>query len=203
MNWQQAFDENYLNVSNLLSILRVLLLPFFIYLTLLYLEDPTGTLLSYIIGIAVLATITDFLDGFLARKLHQETIVGRYLDPICDKIVILTALTLLFMYFELPAWVYFFYIGREVVGVWGGTYLYFKRDLQAKPNIFGKIAVALAAILTLWYYSVPYLKTVLSAGDFFLDATPIAYVFVIVHVAGMIGYLVQYGKIVVAKKQVY
>ncbi|MBW7858961.1 MAG: CDP-alcohol phosphatidyltransferase family protein [Leptonema sp. (in: Bacteria)] len=199
MNWQQAFDENYWNISNLLSIVRVLLLPFFIYLTLLYVENATGALLSYIISIAILATATDFLDGFLARLLHQETIIGRYLDPICDKIVILSAMTLLLLYFELPVWVYSFYIGREIVGVWGGTFLYFKRNLQARPNIFGKIAVAMAALLTLWYYSVPYLKTVLSADDFFLDASPAAYLFVLIHVLGMIGYLQSYGKIIVAK----
>lgn len=199
MDWKQAFDEPFVNVSNLLSVLRVLLLPPFVYASFEYLGQPGLFWLGVLVGLAALAALTDFLDGFLARILHQETIVGRYLDPICDKLVILGAMTLLVLYFDFPPYIYGFYILREILGVWMGTFLYFKRDRQARPNIFGKVAVGVAAIVTVWYYAIPYLRTKLDETDWRLDPTPAAWGFVLIHILGMIGYARSYGKIILAK----
>lgn len=200
MDGKQAFNEPYWNISNLLSVSRVLLLPPFIWATFQYLRLPDVFWLSVLVGLAALAALTDFLDGFLARLLHQETIVGRYLDPVCDKLVILGAMTLLLLYFDFPPIIYGFYVLREILGVWMGTFLYFKRNHQARPNIFGKIAVGVAAIITVWYYALPLLRTQLPPADWRLDPTPAAWGFVLIHILGMIGYARTYGKIILANE---
>jgi len=196
MNSGRVFDEPFVNVSNFLSVSRVLLLAPFTWLTFKYLDEPNDLFLTWLIVIAVLAALSDFLDGLLARLLQQETIVGRYLDPICDKIVIITAMTLLVIYFEFPVWIYIIYILREVGGVWMGTFLYFKRNQQGRPNLFGKIAVGFAGLMILWYYSVPNLRQSYPAGDWRLDPDISAWMFLIIHIIGMIGYVRSYGKII-------
>lgn len=199
MRFREAFEEDFLTISNLLSVSRVLLLPPAVWLTLHYLANPVADRLVWLLGLALLATLTDFLDGVLARRLHQETIVGRYLDPVCDKIVILGAFTLLVLYFGFPLWVYGLYILREIIGVWLGTFLYFRRDHQGRPNIFGKVGVGLAALITAWYYAVPCLRGRLAEGHPLLDPMPAVWAFFVVQVVASVAYFRTYGKIVIAR----
>lgn len=198
---REAFEEDFLTISNLLSVSRVLLLPPVVWLTVRYVETPTVPLLVALLVLALLATLTDFFDGFLARRLHQETIVGRYLDPVCDKIVILGAFTLLVLYFDFPLWVFALYILREIIGVWLGTFLYFRRNHQGRPNLFGKIGVGLASAVTAWYYAVPCLRTRLHEGDPLLDPMPAVWAFLVVQGMGAVAYFRSYGKIVIAKNE--
>ncbi|MBE7088265.1 MAG: CDP-diacylglycerol--glycerol-3-phosphate 3-phosphatidyltransferase [Clostridiales bacterium] len=80
-----------MNLPNKLTILRVLLIPFFVLF--FYLNFTA----HYFVALAVfaLAAITDFLDGYLARKYHLVTNLGKFLDPIADKVLVLTALIIL------------------------------------------------------------------------------------------------------------
>lgn len=101
-----------MNVPNYLSVSRVLLVPVFIILML----DPTP-LRSLLAGIVfALASATDWLDGYLARKWGQVTKIGKLLDPIADKILITSALVLLVEIdsSKVPAWIAIVIIGREI-----------------------------------------------------------------------------------------
>ena len=122
--------------------------------------------------------------------------MGRYLDPVCDKIVTVTALGLLVYDYDFPLWLFLFYFVRELAGVWGGTYLFFKRDVQGSPNIWGKLGVGVVALAVVWYMSVPYLRTILKPGDFLLQPDYSAYLLGILLVAGIIGYWFKYGRLI-------
>jgi len=98
------------NLPNFLTLFRILLIPVFV----LVFSSPTpGRSLSAAIVFAV-AAITDLLDGYLARRRSQETKLGRLLDPIADKLLVLSALILLVQYDRVGALVAILMIGREV-----------------------------------------------------------------------------------------
>lgn len=79
------------NTPNLLTLLRILLIPVFI--AAYYLPYPWAPLLTT--GLFVLAALTDWLDGYLARRLNQSSAFGAFLDPVADKLMVLAALVLL------------------------------------------------------------------------------------------------------------
>ena len=78
-----------MNLPNKLTVLRVLLIPFFLVFVLLY-EIPHHMVWALIIFCA--ASVTDFLDGKLARMNNQVTVFGKFLDPLADKLLVMTAL---------------------------------------------------------------------------------------------------------------
>jgi len=80
-----------LNVPNLLTLLRILLIPFFFVV---YVIDA-GWSNQVATFIFVVAAITDWLDGYMARRLNQYTTFGAFLDPVADKLIVATALVLL------------------------------------------------------------------------------------------------------------
>jgi CDP-diacylglycerol--glycerol-3-phosphate 3-phosphatidyltransferase len=102
---------NIFNIPNLLSISRILAVPIFIVLMLE--PSPVRVLLAGIIF--SLASATDWLDGYLARKWGQVTKIGKLLDPIADKILIMSALVILVEIRSdvVPAWIAIVIIGRE------------------------------------------------------------------------------------------
>lgn len=102
-------EKTAMNIPNLLSLSRILSVPIFILLML----DPSP-LRSLIAGIVFsLASITDWLDGYLARKWGQVTKMGKLLDPIADKILVTSALVMLVDLGMIPSWIAIVIIGRE------------------------------------------------------------------------------------------
>lgn len=98
-----------MNLPNLLTLSRIALLPFFIF----FLNDPTPLYSFIAAAIFGVASITDWLDGWVARKTGQVTKLGKLLDPIADKLLTSTALILLVDIGRVPAWIVALIIGRE------------------------------------------------------------------------------------------
>ncbi len=197
MQFRDVFQERVFNISNTLSVLRILLLPAFVYYSAVYVDDPARNDLFYpLMTIIVVGSLSDFLDGFLARLLNQETMLGRYLDPVADKLTGTVALITLVLYYKLPVWVLIIHLGREIGGVWMGTFLYFKRDMQGKPNIWGKLGVTLTALLVFWYVLTPRLAVHFPGDHWFLHPEIIAYALVVVLIVGMVSYWVTYWNVI-------
>jgi CDP-diacylglycerol--glycerol-3-phosphate 3-phosphatidyltransferase len=102
-----------INIPNALTLLRIVLIPVFVVL--FYLPWRWSAAASAFVF--ALAGFTDWLDGYLARKLDQSTPLGAFLDPVADKLMVVIALVLLIevhhsWWFSLPAMVI---IGREIV----------------------------------------------------------------------------------------
>lgn len=98
------------NLPNILTMLRVLLIPVFVLL--FYLPNPGSNLLAAFVF--VVAAFTDLLDGYLARKLQQTTKFGAFLDPVADKIIVCTALVLIVEFYSVKAGNYFEHINLLV-----------------------------------------------------------------------------------------
>jgi CDP-diacylglycerol--glycerol-3-phosphate 3-phosphatidyltransferase len=96
-----------LNIPTILTFSRIVLIPFFVLIT------PRSPFLG--IAIFLIASLTDFLDGYLARRSGQITKFGILLDPIADKFLVISALILLVDMVKLPAWVAIVVIVREFV----------------------------------------------------------------------------------------
>ena len=103
------------NIPNLITWLRILLIPVFV--AVFYLTDSVlGPHLKNLVATAVflLAAITDWLDGYLARKLDQYSAFGAFLDPVADKLMVAAALILLVKLGRADAIIAFIIIGREI-----------------------------------------------------------------------------------------
>lgn len=105
-----------MNLPNKLTIFRIILVPIMVIIPFLGLENEyLGIPVQYLIIdlIFVLASITDKLDGYLARKNNQVTTFGKFLDPLADKILVLAAMIMLVEMNKLPAWIPIIVLARE------------------------------------------------------------------------------------------
>jgi CDP-diacylglycerol--glycerol-3-phosphate 3-phosphatidyltransferase len=131
-----------LNLPTLLTLSRIVLIPFFIMVT------PYNPFLGVLIfGIA---SVTDFLDGYLARKTGQITKFGIILDPIADKFLVISALILLVDMARLSAWIAIIIIVREFL-VTGLRAVALSKDIVIPAEMGGKLKTTsqIAAILCL------------------------------------------------------
>ncbi|MDD2719989.1 MAG: CDP-diacylglycerol--glycerol-3-phosphate 3-phosphatidyltransferase [Gallionella sp.] len=104
-----------INIPNLLTWLRILLIPVFV--TVFYLSDstiPPPLKNLFAMSVFLLASLTDWLDGYLARKLNQTSAFGAFLDPVADKLMVAAALILLVKLGRADAVIAFIIIGREI-----------------------------------------------------------------------------------------
>jgi CDP-diacylglycerol--glycerol-3-phosphate 3-phosphatidyltransferase len=99
-----------INVPNVLTVLRILLVP--VVVVALLDETPNGDLLAAIVF--ALASFTDWVDGYLARTRGSITTFGKLMDPIADKLLVVAALVSLVSLHRLPAWVAMVIIAREL-----------------------------------------------------------------------------------------
>ena len=103
-----------MTTANKLTILRVIMIPFFV-LTLLYDGGENQTLRYVAAAIFIIASLTDMLDGKIARKYNLVTNFGKFMDPLADKLLVCSALICLVELKELPAWMVIVIISREFI----------------------------------------------------------------------------------------
>jgi cardiolipin synthase (CMP-forming) len=132
-------------IPNILSIIRILLLFPTSYL--LINQTQEKTILIIVLMLAML--LTDLLDGFLARKLNQVSELGKIIDPIADKISVITIAVILLFQDRLPIWFVCIIILRDVLILVFGLYLKRKINITLMSNYPGKIAVLVLGIILL------------------------------------------------------
>ena len=103
-----------MNLPNKLTILRVIMIPFFV-VALLYDGGENQTLRYVAAAIFIIASLTDMLDGKIARKYNLVTNCGTFMDPLADKLLVCSALICLVELKELPAWMVIVIISREFI----------------------------------------------------------------------------------------
>ena len=148
-NWKQAGlvlmrsagQESNINLPNVLTLVRILLIPVFVML----LIDPTPDRALAAAIVFVVAAVTDLLDGYVARKTGPITKLGRLLDPIADKLLVLSALILLVQVDRVSALVAILIIAREVA-VTGLRAIAASEGLIMSAEVTGKYKMALQVI---------------------------------------------------------
>ena len=130
------------NIANILTMIRCVMVPVFIVLAALYPEDFAGRIL--VAAIFVVAMITDFLDGYLARSRNLITDFGKIVDPIADKGMTGAAFVMLSVWDYVPWWMTILILVRE----FGITVFRFiaLRDRVIAASIWGKIKTVVQAV---------------------------------------------------------
>lgn len=100
-----------LNIPNILTMARIAAIPLLAGL-LMSPSQPAG---FWAAAVFSLASITDWLDGYLARRMGIVTIFGKFLDPIADKLIVMAALIMILPYGRVPAWMVLVILGREII----------------------------------------------------------------------------------------
>jgi CDP-diacylglycerol--glycerol-3-phosphate 3-phosphatidyltransferase len=135
------------SIANKITIIRIALVPVFIT-TVLYFGSGQDYLRPIALAIFLIMVITDVIDGYIAKKGKQTTKSGAILDPLADKVLLISAFLTLynvgdaFEGIRFPMWLVIFVISRDVTLIAGSMIIYLvKGDLYIKPTIMGKAAV--------------------------------------------------------------
>lgn len=130
-------------VPNALTILRLFMVPAFAVLFFSSIKYNH----IYALIIFLFAGFTDWLDGYLARKYDVVTVVGIVIDPLADKLMLLTALICLTYFGSMPIWVLVIVLVNETILILVGLSMYFRKKKSVIPaNKFGKMATVLFSI---------------------------------------------------------
>jgi cardiolipin synthase (CMP-forming) len=139
----------------------------------------------------VFACLTDVIDGLLARFLNEKTFLGACLDPIADKLLLISCFfTLAFIstpLFSIPRWFVFFVISKEMIQVAGACVIYYVRGyLNVQPTILGKTTTFLQMIFIIWLFACYFFcwvpiktyYTMLSIMIFFMSSSFVQYAYI-------------------------
>ena len=168
-----------MNLPNKLSIIRVALIP--VIVILLYQQSDACRIIAG--ALFIIASLTDFLDGFIARKYNLVTNFGKFIDPVADKLLVLTTLIMLLHRGQMEAWIIIIILCRELA-VDGLRLVAVTQGKVIAASPFGKIKTTCqmimitAAILlnqaafSTWYMIIltvaAVVMTLFSAVDYFM-----------------------------------
>lgn len=173
-------EPNWLNIPNLVSFLRLLLVPVFIGLF-------SAKRLDAALWVFAVGMLTDWVDGLLARRLNQKTSLGAVLDPVADKLMVFSALLGLTLMGMLPFWLVALLVGRDGWMAIGAFRVHKRGEILPKePSRFGKystFALTTTAVVSFLRMRSPspvlqdYSEVLVLIAGLFIIASTIQYVF--------------------------
>lgn len=132
-----------MNIPNLLTLLRIILVPIIVILLI------QGSFIKALL-VFLVAGISDALDGFLARVLHQQTVLGAYLDPIADKALLASSFITLSVLHIIPGWLTVIVISRDFIILLGISVLSMMSiPVQIRPVFVSRVTTALQLVTVL------------------------------------------------------
>ncbi len=157
-----------MGIANQITILRIFLIPVFVIF--LGYNKPLYALITFLI-----AGVTDALDGFVARKLNQVTTLGKVLDPIADKALLISAFIFVYnsnLSVKFPYWFVVIVISRDVYIILGSLIIYLlKGNLEVRPSIYGKLTT---------FFQILSVLVILSANIIYI---PLEIVYTVIYIA--------------------
>lgn len=172
--------------SNILTVTRIIFAPI---LAILIIKKSW----LYAFLIFFFSALTDLFDGYTARLLNQETVLGAYLDPIADKLLLLSCyFTIPFIEngpFQVPLWLFFFVLFKEIILISGACYCYLLKRKKIVPTFFAKLSTALQLIFLGYIFSYMVFKFKLPIpAEFFLFSVMTLNFFTIISYAKKVFY---------------
>ena len=150
--------EKRITLSTLCTLLRIALTPFVV-----------GAMIYQAWGVAftlfVIASVSDLADGFLARALQEQTFLGACLDPLADKILLLSCFfALAFIQsplFSIPLWFVLLILLTELILVGGTIFIFFlKGHIEVRPRLLGKLTTCVQMVFIVWLFACYFFKWV-------------------------------------------
>jgi CDP-diacylglycerol--glycerol-3-phosphate 3-phosphatidyltransferase len=145
-----------MTTANKITIFRILLVPFFIVQVLYYVNTGDEWHRLWAIGAFALASICDGLDGYIARHYNQRSELGAILDPLADKMLLVSGIVLMSLnngrYFvQIPLWLTALILSRDVILVIGLALIHYTSGKAVvRPHLSGKCATVLQMAVVLW-----------------------------------------------------
>jgi CDP-diacylglycerol--glycerol-3-phosphate 3-phosphatidyltransferase len=198
---RRTLAEDAVNIPNLLTMARIVAIPFFTWL----LDDPTPRRGFWAAIVFTAAAITDMLDGYLARKLGVVSVLGKFLDPLADKLIVMAALVWLVPMGRIAAWVVVLLLAREI-SVTGLRSVAASEGVVISAGREGKTKTALQMIgivaLVLGFpYHMSYLGLDLGVVDMVHIGKALVYLSLLFSFASALQYVRLFAAAVDAKEQ--
>lgn len=147
-----------MNLPNKLTVLRVIMIPFFV-VSLLAFHGEVRLLRNLAAAIFIVASLTDMLDGKIARKYNLVTNFGKFMDPLADKLLVCSALICMIELRELPAWMVIIIISREFI-ISGFRLVASDNGVVIAASYWGKFKTTFQMIgVVLLIFNIPVLST--------------------------------------------
>jgi CDP-diacylglycerol---glycerol-3-phosphate 3-phosphatidyltransferase len=134
-----------MNLANKLTVVRVLLIPVFLMFLLGNFFDETVSRYMAVF-IFIVASLTDALDGYIARSRNLVTNIGKFMDPLADKLLVCSALIAMVELGDLPSWVVIIIISREFI-VTGFRVIAASEDIVIAAGFWGKIKTIVQMVM--------------------------------------------------------
>ena len=161
----RLFKKNQiLTIPNLLSLIRVLMIPIIVWL---YCDQGDYRSAS---GLVVLSGLTDVADGIIARKFHLVSDLGKILDPIADKLTQAALIFCLISKYELMLWLFIFFAVKEITMGISGLIVIKKKDVVNSAQWFGKLATVVLYTVMILLFLFPDISTTWANGMILLCA---------------------------------
>ena len=185
-----------MNLPNKLTMLRVIMVPFFVAFLLLTPKYPMFKFVAFVLF--VVASLTDLLDGYIARKYQLVTNFGKFMDPLADKLLVSAALICLTALGFIPAWMTIVIISREFI-ISGFRLIAAERGIVIAAGWLGKwktaVTMVMLAMMLLGVNTIgfPFDATVTmnAHGKYMLLTGVLLWVSVILTIVSLVDYLVK------------
>ncbi|MBS3944058.1 MAG: CDP-alcohol phosphatidyltransferase family protein [Melioribacter sp.] len=139
MNSLKKFFEDFNTIPNYISLFRLLLaIPFYFLLDAIQYDFLNR---YYVLGLIFIASLSDILDGIIARKLNKISEFGKIIDPLADKVLIILIVTKLYLMGEIISLYFFIIVGRDILIFLGGIWISKKIGRVLPSNLIGKLTV--------------------------------------------------------------
>ena len=169
-----------MNLPNKLTLFRVVLIPFFVVFMLVNVTGNTDKWIALIIFI--IASLTDLLDGKIARKYNLITDFGKFMDPLADKLLVCSALICLVSLNKIPAWIVIIIIAREFI-ISGFRLIAADNGRVIAASYWGKFKTTFQMIMVI--------LMIADISQLFILTQIIMYVALILTVVSLVDYLVK------------
>ena len=171
-----------MNLPNKLTIFRVILIPFFVLFLLLEPDNQTFRLIADLIFIV--ASLTDMLDGKIARKYHLVTNFGKFMDPLADKLLVCAAMVCLVATGQFAAWIVIIIISREFI-ISGFRLIASDNGIVIAASMWGKFKTVFQMLMIIVLIA----NIPLAAFD--MIGTVLTYVALVLTVVSLVDYIAK------------
>ena len=171
---------DFYSIPNIICYFRILLVPLFVYV---YMNAETGSDYLGAAGVVGLSALSDFLDGFIARRFNMITELGKLIDPVADKLTQFVVGIMLMIEYPLFIILVIAIVAKDSMLLFGGMYVFKTKNKHlAQAELPGKIATATFFVVAIGLIA------------FNIPGTPLANTLIVVTTLLMIFAMIHYGK---------
>ena len=171
-----------MNLPNKLTLFRVILIPFFVVILMTGCFGEASKWVA--LGIFIIASLTDLLDGKIARKYNLVTTFGKFADPLADKILVISAMICLVELGLLKAWIVIIIVAREFI-ISGFRIIAAEKDVVIAASYWGKFKTTFQMIMVIM------LIADIDNSAWHIAASVVTYVALILTIVSLIDYIIK------------